>query len=83
MFGSRGRLPYFVRIKSEENLPAVYFVNTTLTEKRVRVSEKQLSELPDDSPNIFKKSNIEHYMERPSALFCNEKHTVINNSSHA
>ena len=27
------------------------------------VSEKELSELPDDSSNIFKKSNIDRYIE--------------------
>ena len=39
--------------------------------------KKELSELPDDSPNIFKKSNIERYAERPSATFCNGKYIVL------
>ena len=53
---------------------AVYFVNTNLPEQRIEVllPEKELSELPDDSLNIFKRSNIDRYMERPSATFCNE-----------
>ena len=35
----------------------MYYVNKNLPEERVQVllSEKQFSELPDDSPNIFKK----------------------------
>ena len=39
--------------------PAVYFVNTNLPEERVQVllSEKELIELPNNSPNIFKKSS--------------------------
>ena len=55
--------------------PADYFVNTNLLEKRVQVLlfEKELSELPEDRPNIFKKSNIGGYMERPNAIFCNGK----------
>ena len=39
---------------------AVYFVNTNLPEERVQLllSKKELSELPDDSPNIFKRPNV-------------------------
>ena len=41
----------------------VYFVNTNPPEERVQVllSDKEFSELPDDSPNIFQKSNIDRY----------------------
>ena len=54
---------------------AVSFVNTNLPEEKVQVliSEKELRELPDDSPNTFKKSNIDRYMERTSATFCDKK----------
>ena len=53
----------------------MYFVNTNLPEERVQVllSEKELSELPDDSSNIFRKSNIDRYVERPNATCCNGK----------
>ena len=39
---------------------AVYFVNTNLPEERVQLllSKKELIELRDDSPNIFKRSNV-------------------------
>ena len=49
----------------------MYFVNTILPEERVQVllSEKECSEWPDDSPNIFKQSNINRHMERPNAAF--------------
>ena len=45
--------------------PAVYFVNTNPPEERVQalLSEKELSEPPGNSPNIFKKSNINRYMD--------------------
>ena len=51
-------------LKLKRIFPAVYFVNTNLPEERVQVliSEKELSELPDDCPSIFKKSNIDRYM---------------------
>ena len=60
-----------LELKLRGIFPAVYFVNTNLPEERVQVSlsEKLLRRLPDDSPNIFKRSNIDCYMERPSATF--------------
>ena len=63
----------------------MYFVNTNLQEERVQVllPEKEPSWLPDDSPNIFKRSNIDRYMERPSATFCNGKYIVLNDFSDA
>ena len=38
--------------------------------KRVHIllSEKELRKLSDDSSNILKRSNIEHYIGRPSAI---------------
>ena len=52
-------------LKLRRIFPAVYFVNTNPPEERVQalLSEKELSELPDNSPNLFKKSNINCYME--------------------
>ena len=46
---------------------AVHFVNTNLTVERFQVllSEKERKELPDNSLNNFKKSNIDRCMERP------------------
>ena len=76
-------------ILSELNLRgmflAVYYVNTNLLEERVRVllSEKELSELQADSPNIFKRTNIEHYIENPSAIFCNGKFNILNDFCYA
>ena len=45
---------------------------------QVLLPEKHLIELPDDSPNTFKRSNIDCYMEKPSASFCNGKYSVLN-----
>ena len=66
-------------LKLRRIFPAVYFVNTYPPEERVKVllSEKELSELPDNSANIFKKSNIDRYMKRPNAIFCNGKYSIL------
>ena len=63
----------------------MHFVNTNLPEERVQalLPEKELSELPDDSPNIFKRSSIDCYMERRSATFRNGKHCVPNDFCYA
>ena len=60
-------------LKLRTIFPAVYFVNTNLPQERVQVLlyKKELSELPDDSSNIFKKSNIDRYVEGPNVIFCN------------
>ena len=59
--------------------PAEYFVNTNLLEKRVQVlfSKKELSKLSGKSPYIFKRSNIDCYIENPSGTFCNWKYIVL------
>ena len=65
--------------------PAVYLVNTNRPKERVQVllSKKELNELPEKRPNIFKKSNFDCYMARPSVTFCNGKYniTLVNKSS--
>ena len=60
-------------LKLRKIFPAVCFVNTNLSEERVQVlfPEKELIEPPHNSPNISKKSNVDCYMERPNAAFCN------------
>ena len=67
-----------LELKQKKIFPEVYFVNTNPPEERVQVllSEKELSKLPDNSQNIFKKSNIDRYMERPSATFSNGKFSI-------
>ena len=53
--------------------------------ERVRVlfSENKLRELTDNSPKIFKKSNIDRYLERPSATFCNGKYSILDDFCYA
>ena len=59
---------------------AVYFVNTNLPEDRIQVllPEKELSELPDNTLNIFKRSNTVCYMARLSSAFCHGEYSVLN-----
>ena len=51
-------------LKLRRIFPAVYFVNTNLPQEKFQVllSEKELSKRPDDSPKIFKRSDIDRYM---------------------
>ena len=72
-------------LKLRRIFPAGYFPNTNLPEEKVQVlpSEKKLSELLDYSPNIFKKSNFDRYVERPSATFCNGKYSASNDFCYA
>ena len=46
-----------LELKLRRIFPAMYFFNTNLPEERVQVllSEKKLSELPDNGPNILRK----------------------------
>ena len=44
---------------------------------------KKKKKLPDNSPNIFEKSNIDCYMERPSSTFCNGKYSVLKDLCYA
>ena len=66
-------------LKLRRIFPVVHFVNTNILVERVQLllSEKRLSELPDNRRNIFKRSNIDCYMESPSATFCNGKYSVL------
>ena len=66
-------------LKLKRIFPAVYFINTNPPEERVQalLSEKELSELPDNSLNIFRKCNIDLYMERPSVTFCNGRCSIL------
>ena len=66
--------------------PAVYFVNTNnkeLNTRKLTLSKKELSELPDDIQNIFKKANTDRYMEKPNATFHNRKHSILSDFYYA
>ena len=54
----------------------MYFVNINLPEERNQVlhPESELSELPDDSLNVLKRSKTDHYMQRPV------EHSILENT---
>ena len=73
MFGSRGSLTILRELNLRRIFSAVYFVNTNIPGERVAVllPEKKLSELPEDCPNIPKKSNIDSHFAMENTIFFN------------
>ena len=63
-------------LKLRRIFPAVYFVNTNPPEERIQVllSEKELSKLPDNSPNIFR--NLMLIAERKDQI----QHSAMENT---
>ena len=63
----------------------VYFVSRSPPEQRAQVlpSEKDFSEIPDGSRSILKESNIDRYMQPPSAIICDGKHSILANFCYA
>ena len=59
-------------LKVRRIFPSACFGNTHLSEET-----QEFSKLPDDSTNIFKKSNIYRYLKRTSATFCNGKYSAL------
>ena len=64
--------------------PAVDFVNTNTPEERVQLllSCKEFNEVPDDSLSVLI-FNVDRYMERPSATFCNRKSNILQDFCYA
>ena len=85
MFISGDSLPCLPELKLRRIFPTVQFVDTNLLEKRIQIllPQKERSKLPKDSQNIFKRSNIDCYMEKPSATLCNGKYNVLNDFCYA
>ena len=77
--------PILLELKLERIFTTVYLININFPGERVQVlfSEKELSKLPYICPSIFKKSNVDCYMERSSVTFCNGKYCVLNDFSYA
>ena len=59
--------------------PGVQFVNTNLPEEHSKIlqTQDQLSSLPEDSADIFKRNNIDRYLARPSVSFCDGKYSIL------
>ena len=54
-----------------KTFPGVIFTNSNIPEKRYRIccEEKDISQLPEDSRDIFKKNMIDRYIDRPNYHF--------------
>ena len=65
--------------------PGVVFINTNLLEKRFRVccTEEELSELPEDSTNVYKRNMLDRYVERPDQNFKNAKYAAVDSMCFA
>ena len=67
-----------------KSYPTVIFINTNLPEKHFRIccTEEELSELPEDGTDVFKRNILSRYMDRPNETYkkCalqNFAHTII------
>ena len=90
MFCARGSISCNVRVVVAfcvvvETFPRVIFANSNFPENRFRISktEEQLSELPDDSSDIFKHKMLDRYMDRPNATFKKGNDRVLNDMCYA
>ena len=57
----------------------VIFANSNIPEKRYRIcrEEKDISQLPEDSRDIFKRNMIDSYIDRSNLSFCGVKYSVL------
>ena len=62
-----------------KTFPKVQFMNTNLPEQRFRMakSEEELSELPEDSTDVFKRNMLDRYMNRPDSAFKGGRFAVV------
>ena len=58
-----------------KNCPGVVFGNSNLPENRYRMfrSQEEISELPEDSIDVFKRNMIDRYIDRPNSIINNGK----------
>ena len=65
--------------------PGVVFANSNIPQKRFRMclTEKEVSELPEDSTNIFKRNMIDRYRDRPNKVFNGGKYAVLDEMCYA
>ena len=62
-----------------KTFPGVIFANSNIPEKRYHIcrEEKDMSQLPEDSRDIFKKNIIDRYTNRPNLSFCGGEYSVL------
>ena len=62
-----------------KTFPSVIFANSNIPEKRYWIcrEEKDISQLPENSRDIFKKNMIDRYIDQPNLSFCCGKYSVL------
>ena len=62
-----------------KTFPSVIFAYSNIPEKRHRIcrKEKDISQLPENSRDIFKKNMIDRYIDQPNLSFCCGKYSVL------
>ena len=62
-----------------KTFPGVVFTNRNVPEKRFAVClrEDEISDLPEDSKEIFKRNMMDRYIDRPNADYENGKYAVL------
>lgn len=85
MFITRISLSVNARTLVEKNISCWAFSNSDLPEKRYKVckSKEELSQLPEDSTDVFKKNNLDRHMERPDKNFKEGKYRVLDQICYA
>ena len=73
------------KLKLRRVFPVVCFGNKNVPQEpaQVLLSGKKLNELPDDSANTFRKSNIDWYIDRRNVLLSGEKCSALDDYCYA
>ena len=68
-----------------KTFPVVTFANSNLPEKRYKIckSKDELSQLPEDSTDVFKRNNLDRYVDRPDINFKGGKFRVLDTMCYA
>ena len=63
----------------KKTFPGLTFAKSNTPEKRYRICRKEndMSQLPEDSRDIFKKNMIDRYIDRPNLSLCGGKYSIL------
>ena len=63
-----------------KTLPGVIFANSNMPEKRFRIflCKNEISDLPEDSKNLFKRNMVDGYIDRPDMTSFGGKYSLLN-----
>ena len=61
--------------------PTIQYVNTNFTDKRYRIlkSELEVEELAEDSEELFRRTMLDRYIDRPNPTFLKRKFATCDN----